>query len=678
MTFVRDDLRPLQRRTAAMIGLFAILFLAVFLRLWMLQVVQGPRWRAAAENNRLRRIPLEAPRGTVSDVRGQIILDNRPTYQLLLFPEEMADPPRTAAFLTRVGIASPDEIRARLDKARRTSHLPSVIADNLTWSQVASIAAHRAEFRELEIHPATRRSLPPGATVAHLVGQLGEVSPEQLAGNPNLRPGQLVGRSGIERAYQDVLGGTPGNLVVVVDALGKQVSALAEEPPVAGRPLQVTIDLDLQREAVAAMSGQVGAVVALDPRDGAVRVLLSQPSFDPDLFAGHLEPARWHELLSDPLDPLNDRALQALYPPGSTIKPIFACGALRDGVRTPTESFVCTGAVNIYGHPYRCWVAGGHGRVELETAIEQSCDTYFYYLARDAGIDRLASWARTFGLGSPVGLELGGESAGLVPDDAWSRKVRGQPWYGGETISVGIGQGPILVTPIQLAVAYAAIVNGGNLVTPHLVLGGGAPPRPIGLSPQILAEVRRGMELVVAGDRGTARRLGNLPVRFAGKTGTSQVMRKKDGVHWQELPWEQRHHAIFVGYAPPTDPQLVVCVVVEHGGDAASVAAPIAARIFLRAFGPRGEGDSGAPAAPPIWQATSLPPPELTRTEQPAAVEPAPPVASAGHVGTVRHAALARPGPAAVPQRSPSLGSGVESAPAGGGTPHAPRGQRSE
>jgi penicillin-binding protein 2 len=624
MTLVRDDLRPLQRRVAVMLAV-VVAALAMFLvRLWVLQVVQGARWRSAAENNRLRRLPLEAPRGMVKDVHGEVILDNRPAYQLLLFPEEMSDSARTAAFLTRIEIAPADEVRARLEKARRTSHLPSVIADNLAWSQVAAIAAHAAEYRELEIHPATRRSLPPGATVAHLVGQLGEVSPDQLAERPDLRPGQLVGRSGLERAYQDVLGGTPGNLVVVVDALGKQVSALAEEPPVAGRPLEVTIDLSLQREAVEAMAGQVGAVVALDPRDGAVRVLLSQPAFDPDLFAGHLEPARWHELTSDPLNPLHDRALQALYPPGSTIKPLFATGALKDGVRTPFDTVFCTGAVNIYGHPYRCWQAGGHGRMALENAIEQSCDTYFYYVARDAGIDRLASWARTFGLGTPTRIELGGENPGLVPDDAWSRKVRGQPWYGGETISVGIGQGPILVTPIQLAVAYAALINGGNLVHPHLVPGKGQPPTPAGLPAEALAHVRSGMERVVAGDRGTARRLGNLPVRFAGKTGTSQVMRKKEGVKWFELPWDQRHHALFVGYAPVDNPQLLVCVVVEHGGDAASVAAPIAARIIQRAFGPgTGEGQVTA-TVPPIWQNTSLPPSPAPGSETipPAANEP--------------------------------------------------------
>ena len=629
MTFVRDDLRGPQRRVVVLL-VAALAVVALLLgRLWVLQVMQGSHWRTLAENNRLRRIPLEAPRGTVRDVRDEIVLDNRPAFQLLLFPEEMADAARTEAFLVRIGIADAPQVRARIDKARRTSHLPSVIADNLTWAQVAAVAAHRAEFRELEAHPATRRSLPVGTILAHLVGQLSEVTPEQLAADPSLRPGQLVGRSGLERAYQQTLGGTPGNLVVVVDALGRQVSTLDDEPPVPGHPLRTTLDLRLQREAALAMAGQVGAVVALDPRDGAVRVLLSQPAFDPDLFAGHLEPAKWRELVEDPLKPLHNRALQALYPPGSTIKPLYVAGALRDGVRTPASGTFCTGAVNIYNHPYRCWLRGGHGHVDLREAIECSCDTFFYYLARDAGVDRLASWSRTFGLGRPTGIELGGENPGLVPDDAWSRQARGQPWYGGETISVGIGQGPILVTPIQLAVAYAALVNGGHLVKPHLVAEGEFPRTPLGLPADVLATTRGGMESVVAGDRGTARRLANLPVRIAGKTGTSQVIRKVEGVTWRELPWEQRHHAWFVGYAPADAPQLVVAVLVEHGGDAASVASPICGRILARAFGP--DVDQATLAAEIGAQTISLPGSPVTSAV--VGAPPAPPPAPAATGG---------------------------------------------
>ncbi len=610
MTFVRDDLRPLHRRTAVILLVCLGVFALLLARLWLLQVVQLHRWETLAENNRLRRLPLEAARGTVTDVHGDVLVGNRPAFRLLLFPEEIADPDATAAFLARTGIAAKSDVRARIDRALETSHLPSVIADNLSWAEVTSIAAHRADFPELEVHQTIRRSVPDEATVAHLVGQLGEVGPEQLRADPELRAGQLVGRSGLEKAYEKELGGTMGNLVMVVDALGRQVSELAEEAPVPGQPLQVTVDLALQREAAAAMAGQVGAVVGLDPRNGEIRVLLSQPSFDPEIFAGFVEPARWKALLADPLRPLTDRAIQALYPPGSTIKPIYAAGALADGIRTAGATAYCRGGVTLYGHPYRCWKGGGHGSVDLEEAIEVSCDTYFYLLARDAGLDRLGAWARAVGLGTPTGVELDGESSGLVPDEAWSERVRGHPWFAGETVSVGIGQGPILATPIQLAVAYAALVNGGFRVVPHLVTGTSAERRPVGYEPAVLARVRRGMERVVDGASGTARGLASLAVDVAGKTGTAQVVRKKEGVRWQDLPWDQRHHALFVGYAPADDPRLVVAVVVEHGGDAASVAAPIAGRILAKAFGPdapvgHDAGDLRASAGPAATRTTA-------------------------------------------------------------------------
>lgn len=608
MTFVRDDLRPVQRRTAILLVLCVAAFFALLARLWVLQVIQGERWQKLAESNRLRRLPLEAPRGDITDVRGEPIVSNRPAFQLLLFPEEIRDREESIRFLTSLGIADEAAVRERVARAMRTSHLPSVIADNLSWAQMAAVAAHRLEYRELEVHQTTRRSFPLGPAAAHLVGQLGEVGPEQLGRDDNLRPGQLVGRSGLEKTYQHILGGTMGNLVIMVDALGRQVSKLSEEKPLPGKPLRTTIDAAVQRAADEAMTGQVGAVVALDPRSGAVRALLSHPAFDPERFAGFLEPAYWRQLVADPLHPLTNRAVQALYPPGSTIKPLLAAGALGDGARAPGDSVYCTGQVQIYGHPYRCWRAGGHGRVDVEAAIEMSCDSYFYYLARDVGLERLTSWMRTFGLGRPTGIDLPGEAAGLVPSDEWSWRVRRQKWFAGETISVGIGQGPILATPIQLAVAYAALVNGGFLVRPHLVPAAAQPPRPIGLPAAALARVQVGMLQVVHGERGTARRLAaQAPPIMAGKTGTTQVVRKREGVRWQDLPWEQRHHALFVGYAPAERPEIVVAVVVEHGGEGGSVAAPIAGKVLAAALGQGAEGvspagmseEAGEPPSPP-------------------------------------------------------------------------------
>jgi len=585
MTFVRDDLRPLQRRLAGLLAGALALLALLGVRLWVLQVTQGDRWQRAAENNRLRRVPLEAPRGTVTDVHGNVVLGTRPAFQLLLFPEELTAPEETMDFLVRIDVANIKELELRFQRARRTSHLPSVVADDLSWRQVAAIAAHKTDYPALEVHPATRRFSPEGPLIAHLAGQLSEANPEQIAANPRLRPGQLVGRSGLEATYDEVLGGSPGNIILVVDALGRHISQVDQEPPTPGRPMQITLDMALQREAWAALEGESGAVVGLDPHTGAIRVLVSTPAFDPAIFAGRVTPARWQELLQDPLRPLHNRALQALYPPGSTIKPLYVAGAVMDGLRTPRDAVHCSGAVTLHGHTYRCWLAGGHGWVAMEAAVEVSCDTYFYYLARDAGLERLARWSQLFGFGRATGIELAGEARGLVPSDDWSRRVRGHPWYAGETISVGIGQGPILTTPIQLAVAYAALVNGGRLVRPHLTSDRAVPGEALGIPEQALAEARKGMELVVLGGRGTARRLAGGGIPFAGKTGTSQVVRKRDGVRWQDLPREQRHHALFVGYAPLDDPKLVVAVVVEHGGEGSRAAAPVAARVLRRAFG---------------------------------------------------------------------------------------------
>lgn len=607
MTFVRDDLRSVQRRLAVLLVGALVLLTLLGVRLWVLQVTQAARWQRAAENNRLRRVPLEAPRGTVTDRHGEVLLGTRPAFQLLLFPEELVDREETVRFLAGLQVAGDGELENRFERASRTSHLPSVIADDLSWRQVAAIAAHKTDYPALEVHPATRRFTPEGPIIAHLAGQLSEANPEQIAANPRLRPGQLVGRSGLEAAYDHVLGGTPGNLIMVVDALGRQVSQVDQEPPEPGKPMQITLDMALQREAWSALQGESGAVVGLDPRTGAVRILVSQPSFDPGMFAGRVTPERWRELIQDPLRPLNNRALQALYPPGSTMKPLYIAGALLDEVRTPRDSTFCSGAVTLHGHTYRCWLAGGHGRVAMEAAVEVSCDSYFYHLARDAGLERLALWSQLFGLGQATGIELAGESRGLVPSDEWSRRVRGHPWFAGETISVGIGQGPILTTPIQLAVAYAALVNGGFLVQPHLTADRARPAKPLDIPEQILEIAQRSMERVVLGERGTARRHATGGIPFAGKTGTSQVVRKRDGVHWRELPREHRHHALFVGYAPLDDPQLVVAVVVEHGGEGSAAAAPVAARVLRRAFGqpaPATEAPGGNGPRPEIQQPT--------------------------------------------------------------------------
>jgi len=341
-------------------------------------------------------------------------------------------------------------------------------------------------------------------------------------------------------------------------------------------------------------------VVALEPATGAVRVLYSAPTFDPNIFVGRLSRTEWQQLTQDPGRPLNDRSLQGVYPPGSTIKPFYALAGLAEGEITADSGITCHGGVTLYGHPFRCWRRGGHGGVGLVRSLEVSCDSFYYQLGYRMGIDRMARWLRRFGFDAPTGIGLGQELTGLVGTPEWAREVRGTPWYAGEAISVAIGQGPLLVTNIQLARAYAVLANGGRLVTPHLVASADVPPPvDLGLDPQHLALVVEGLTRVVHGGEGTAAFLARLPM--AGKTGTAQVARLQEGVRAQDLPEHLRHHALFVGWAPLDRPKLVVAAVVEHGIGGSTAAAPVVGAVIEAAIadwsGTVDEQGEGSPAS---------------------------------------------------------------------------------
>ena len=389
----------------------------------------------------------------------------------------------------------------------------------------------------------------------------------------------------ISQAAQLWLTGEDGERWVIVSAVGQQLGMVRELPASAGHDLGLTLDLDLQRTAQQAMADHAGAVVAMDARTGALRVLYSAPSFDPNAFVGRLSRSEWETLRDDPLHPLQDRCTQGVYPPGSTIKPFLALGALTEGLVTGDWRVSCHGSVVLHGHRFRCWRRSGHGRVALERSLELSCDTYYYLLGQRLGIERIEHWLAAFGFGDPAGLGFPTENPGLVGTPQWSLRVRHQPWYPGETVSVSIGQGPVLATSLQLARAFAAIANGGLLLTPYLVEDANlAPPTRIPLDPSHLEQVVAGLERAVHGREATARSLSRLPV--TGKTGTAQVAKLREGVKAEDLERHLRHHAWFVGWAPQEDPQLVVCVLVEHGLSGGGVAAPIAGKIFEAALDP--------------------------------------------------------------------------------------------
>lgn len=383
----------------------------------------------------------------------------------------------------------------------------------------------------------------------------------------------------------------------MVSAVGRQLGVVSENPPRAGHDVGLTLDIVLQEAAAQALGERSGAVVALDPRNGAVRVLHSAPSFDPGVFGGRLSRTDWQALQEDPLHPLQNRCLQGIYPPGSTIKPFLALGGLAEGVIDPHTTVYCNGAVVLYGHRFRCWRRGGHGFVDLERAISESCDVYFYLLGQRLGIDGMAEWLRRFGFGVRTGLDLTFESSGLIGTPEWSRRVRGTPWYPGESVSVSIGQGPLLATVVQLARAFAILANHGHPVTPHLVAAATPPISDKDINPEHLALVTAALERVVHGSTGTARRVARLPI--AGKTGTAQVARLQDGVDASDLAPELRHHALFVGWAPLDEPELVVAVIVEHGGDGGSVAAPVAARVVEAHLEQKATSQVNLPTPPP-------------------------------------------------------------------------------
>jgi penicillin-binding protein 2 len=574
---LREDIGPLRRRTA-------LLFLLVFgalgllhLRLVDLQLVHGLEWRDLAENNRLRRLPMPGPRGWIYDRRGDVLAENIPSWELLLFPDESEDLDATGLFVAQVGITDIREFKDRIAERRIGRMAPLVVGEDLSWNQVAAVRAHQSDYPELTVVNRFRRHYPYGALTAHVVGHLRPVSKETVDSNPRIEPDTMVGATGIEAAENEFIAGRAGERWVMVSAVGRQLGVVSENAPRAGHDVGLTLDIVLQKAAADALGDRSGAVVALDPRSGAVRVLYSAPSFDPEVFGGRLSRSDWQALQDDPLHPLQNRCLQGVYPPGSTIKPFLALGGLAEGLVDPAATVYCNGSLVLYGHRFRCWRRGGHGFVDLKRAIAESCDVYFYLLGQRLGIDGMADWLRRFGFGQRTGFDLAFETSGLIGTPEWSRRVRGTPWYPGEAVSVSIGQGPVLSTVIQLARSFAILANKGQPVVPHLMAATSETPSHYEIDPHHLSLVEEALVEVVHGSAGTARRIARVPM--AGKTGTAQVVRLMEGIAADELAPDLRHHAWFVGWAPLDEPELVVAVIVEHGGDGGSVAAPVAARV---------------------------------------------------------------------------------------------------
>ncbi|HEX2254800.1 MAG TPA: penicillin-binding protein 2 [Thermoanaerobaculia bacterium] len=600
MEVQREFREDLNGRVRLITVLVAVALVVIGSGFWFVQMVQGAHYRELAENNRLRRMTVRAPRGLILDHEGRLLVENTPSYNLLVDRSRTADLDDSLRFAADLLNRPLEELHANLAKAtEQPDYQPIPVAKALNLAEVARFSAVALEHPEFEIDVGHLRLYRHGPQMAHVLGYLGEVSESDMEraraeagedGKVRYQLGDLIGKKGIEETYDERLRGVNGARAVVVDSRGHLIQEYGRQEADPGEPLRLTLDLRLQQAAERAMRDKVGAVIAIDPRNGAVRAMVSSPSYDPNMFARGIQSDQWRALLEDDNDPLQNRALQNAFSPGSTFKMIMAAAGLEEGVITPSSTVSCGGATVIYGNVFRCWRAGGHGAVSLERAIAQSCNVYFYHLGKALGIERIEKYSKAFGLGSPTGIELSNEIGGIVPGPEWSQRVRGHEWFPGETISVSIGQGALTVTPIQLARATAAVANGGRLVVPHLVEGQEDPSEAqvLPVDDRVLAAVREGMAAVMQ-PGGTAYWSAHIEgVEMAGKTGTTQVA---SGVAGNEAstPWKLRNHAWFTSFSPVENARLVVVVFNEHGGSGSGGAAPIAKEVYKAFYGVESE-----------------------------------------------------------------------------------------
>lgn len=596
-----------QKQYLIVIGVMLIMLMAYVLRLWQLQVLEGARYRYQSENNRIRLEDIPAPRGLIFDRNGVPIVENRPAYHLLLIREDVHDMDGTIRELAKLTGKTPQELMAVIDANKQTpKFMPIRLVSDLDRDCLARIEAQRIRLPGVVIQLEPKREYRWNGTAAHLIGYLSEITESELKSEKyqGYYSGEDVGKFGVEGTFEKYLHGKRGGRQVEVDAVGRRMRLLDEVLPIPGRNLWLTIDIELQKVAEECLQGHVGAIVAMDPTTGAVLAMASSPVFDQEKFIRGLSRDEWQALSKDPNHPLLNRCIGAAYPPGSTFKPFMAIAALKEGVITPDTAFNCPGFLNFAGRKYRCWRDHGHGSVNVDRGLAQSCDVFFYNCGMRLGVDRIAQYANMFGLGEKTGIGLNGEHPGLIPTSFWKKRATGVPWQKGETLSVSIGQGFDLATPIQMAAAYAAIGNGGNLWQPYVVrrIEGNSTEEndeiraklkeKIPIEPRYFDIVRKGLLDVV--EEGTAKLIRNKTVQIAGKTGTAQVVRVADGANRKLVARmakeKNRDHAWFVGYAPADDPKIVVSAIVEHGEHGASTAAPMVQKVILSYLGSKSTG----------------------------------------------------------------------------------------
>ncbi len=576
---------------------FSILMLVIYtVRLYYYQIIKGEYFRQQSEHNRTRIEEIPAPRGLIYDRNGRLLVENRPAFHIYMVPEKI-DVDKIARNISGLCNLPFDEIMKNIEKHRKISRFkPFRVFSDISRDCLAKIEANRFKLPGVFIGVEPVRFYCYGHAAAHLLGYLGEVTDHELKSVRSLgyQIGDWIGKSGLEKVLESYLRGYRGLKVVEVDALGRRLRTLDEKLPIPGHAVWLTVDIDLQRYAESVMKDLQGAVVVMDVNTGAIRAMVSSPGFDPNIFVAGLTSEEWRELNRNPGHPLLNRAVQSAYPPGSTFKPFVAFAGLEEGVIKPSTTFYCPGFYKLGRRSYRCWKRGGHGHLGLHRAIVESCDVYFYQLGLKLGVDKIAHYVKLFGLGSKTNIGLPGERKGLIPTSEWKLKNLGQPWQMGETLSVAIGQGYVLATPLQMAVAYAAIANNGWRLKPYIVerIEGttvhdfGPEKTRLPFGSYDFKVIKSALEDVVKNVHGTAHRIWDEDLPVAGKTGTAQVVKLRERTKKQEdIPWHFRDHAWFVGYAPSNKPEIVVAVIVEHGGHGSSAAAPVVKKIIDFYFG---------------------------------------------------------------------------------------------
>ena len=581
---IYEDLSLILRRARTIFLIIEILFVLLIFSYWKIQILEHQKYWRLSEANRTREVLLPSPRGLIRDRNRVILADNTASFRACIIRENCKNFKESCKKVSQLLEIEEDVLKKRIEKyASMPQFAPLVVKDNLAIEDVSRIEGRKLEFPELVIETEPKRSYPYGMVGAHVLGYLQEISSEELKMETFKKKhlGDLVGKMGVEKEYERRLQGTDGRLIEVVDSLGRGRGEIGRIEPVPGEDIQLTLDFDLQRKAEELLGGREGAILVLDPRNGEILALASFPTFDPNKFVSRFSPEEWQSLITSPVFPLENRAIRGLYSPGSAFKPIIALGALESNVISESTSFFCSGSTEIYGHPFSCWFKPGHGFMNLTNGIKNSCNVYFYNVGRRLGIDDIARYSGMVGLGKKCGIDIPGEKDGLVPSPEWKERTYHTAWFPGETISVAIGQGPLVVTPLQVAAYTAVIANRGRRIIPHLFRSAreDASGSPVPIKRENFEKVIEGMWLSV-NDRGTGQQARVEGFNICGKTGSTQTISSELAKKLAAQNRGVKTHSWFTGFASREEPRIVVTILVEFGGLGGATAAPLARELF--------------------------------------------------------------------------------------------------